>query len=213
MCVCMFQSKNKSWKEKHRGFIKKQSTQTRHVNFPRWLEKEDGVSTLLWSIWMTCLMLPRPELSCLYIPFVSYFLHGLYSSTGHFADTFYLFLVLRAALRSCLLPLYSFYMKSHLDQGSHGGNRAPEEQRSNRGWVTSNKALTAVPLAAAGSAALEEPAFPSNIRPVHLLGHAVLSETSRNWRWAHPSRKLNDLDLWSYFSLFNRFINFKVLVS
>lgn len=85
---------------------------------------------------MTCLMLPRPELSCLYIPFVSYFLHGLYSSTGHFADTFYLFLVLRAALRSCLLPLYSFYMKSHLDQGSHGGNRAPEEQRSNRGWVT-----------------------------------------------------------------------------
>lgn len=76
---------------------------------------------------MTCLVLPRPDLSPLYMPFLSCFLHGLYSRAGHFADTVYLFIILRTALRGSSLLPYAFYVEGHLKRGSHGGNRAPEK--------------------------------------------------------------------------------------
>lgn len=73
-------------------------------------------------------MFPRPDLSCLYMPFLSCFLHGLYSRARHFADTVYLFIILRTALRGSLLLRYASYVEGHLNWGSHERDRAPESK-------------------------------------------------------------------------------------
>lgn len=57
--------------------------------------------------------------------------------------------------------LYAFYMEGRLNRGSYRGNRAPEKQRSKRGWVTGSSGQSLLPLAAAGRAALTGSGFPS----------------------------------------------------
>lgn len=141
---------------------------------------------------MTCLVLPRPDLSCLYIPFLSCFLHGLYSGAGQFADTVYLFIILRTALTGSLLLLYSLYMEDHLHQGSHRGNGAPEKQRSNRGWVTGPTGQSLLChwllLVLLPSCDLSSPATTVlSTSPVVPSYHRLC----RNQREAHTSRKLN----------------------
>lgn len=134
-------------KLKRRAGEKKQSLdKTREC--PRQLKKEGGsVHYRERYKWPTSCFPARPFLCC--------FSHGLHSSTGHFADTPCLFLILRTALWGSILLLYSFYM-GHLDRGNHRGSWAPEKPWSDRAWWLQDSPWH--PPAALCSAALLGPA-------------------------------------------------------
>lgn len=125
-------------------------------------------------------MFPRPDLSCLYMPFLSCFLHGLYNRTRRFADTVYLFIILRTALSIaiCLLCGRSFELGKSWKRQSH------RKQRSNRGWVMGSMGrsrlchwprLVGLPSWNLASRAREAVHL---LCPVHLLCHAILPQTS-----------------------------------
>lgn len=133
---------------KRKNGIKKQNL-GKTCEFPpdSWRKRMDQYISVTNTNYPSCTFWQDP--SCLY----RYFLPCLYSNTGYFADTYYLYVILRTGFWDSLLLLYLFYMGRSFGQVKPQRKLSPREAQVKSGLGDCRPVLAA-PLAAGCSAAL-----------------------------------------------------------